>query len=653
MIQLNSRQKKILNTLDVSLRIEDFLATCEEQHVFEQLEKDRQLAVLKMANALYRAGEPLIDDALYDRFFQHFKRHHPQHEYVQNVEPEPLAESKTIDLPVKMLSTDKAYSKAEVVRWLSRIEKVATTLGIERGDIEIRVTPKLDGYAAYDDGKIFYTRGDGSKGRDISFVFERGLKVCGRGKRGLGQGEIVLSKAYFEQYLSQDFENSRNIQAAILAEKNIDPKVQQAIDAGAAVFCPFSELPAWQGKIDDLLADFEKITQEILASSEYDVDGVILETTHEEIKKTMGATRHHHRWQIALKSNDEYAVVIVDQVIAQTSRNGKLTPVVHFPPTRLSGAEISRATAHHYAMVKQKGIGRGAEIKIVRSGLVIPKIEAIIQPATPQIPQVCPSCHGNLQWQEDNLFCLNKENCRDQIEKTIIHFFETLANNDGLGQSTVATFYDHGIRNVYQVYQLEHQPEKLQSMGYKQKTVQNLIQALYNSRHIEIEDWRFLAAFGVQRLGFGMAEKLLEHYPLLKIFDLSTDDLIKIEGFAAITANLVCKGLAEIRPQFEQIYELGFNLRITALLSQLEPHENSVQSPIKGKQIVFSGTMLQGKRSGMQAQAKELGAKIASSVSSKTDFLVIGEKVGKNKIAAAEKHGTKILTEAQYLALIS
>jgi len=117
--------------------------------------------------------------------------------------------------------------------------------------------------------------------------------------RGLGQGEIVISKSYFEEKLSAHFDNSRNMQASIIAEKNVDERVQQAIDDGAALFFPFSELSNWEGSINDFLNGFEAITQEIWQSSDYDVDGVVIETTNAQIKEYMGFTKHHHRWQIA------------------------------------------------------------------------------------------------------------------------------------------------------------------------------------------------------------------------------------------------------------------------------------------------------------------------------------------------------------------
>ena len=156
-----------------------------------------------------------------------------------------------------MLSTDKAYSFKEIKKWIDRLLKSSAEIGLNKADIDIRLTPKLDGYAAYDDGTSLYTRGDGTKGQDITRAFDKGLQVANNGTRGLGPGEIVIKKSYFDAELSKKFENSRNIQAAIIAEKKVDKYIQKAIDDGACVFFPFGELEHWTGHFTEVLANFD------------------------------------------------------------------------------------------------------------------------------------------------------------------------------------------------------------------------------------------------------------------------------------------------------------------------------------------------------------------------------------------------------------
>ncbi len=605
------------------------------------------LSVLQIANFLYRQGEAVLSDQQYDHIFlAELKHRYPEHEYLQSIEVEPALGAKTVILPQQMLSTEKAYTLEQIERWLQRVLKAAEGEKLDTSRLQFKMTPKLDGFAAFDDGQGLYTRGDGRKGTDITRVFERGLQVAGNGERGQGAGEIVIHQEYFATHLADSFENARNFQASIIKEKELEEHALAAIAEGAAVFYPFAQLPAWQGDAATLLADFERIFTEILNAVPYDVDGVVIEVLSPEVKHAMGATRHHHRWQIAYKQNNSSAEVLVISVMAQTSRSGRVNPVVELQPTRLSGALISRATAHHYGMVRELGIGPGTLIELTRSGLVIPKIERVISPQTPQIPDTCPSCASALVWDSDYLYCLNSAHCPAQIETSLEHFFRTLGNIDGFGEKTIVKLHAAGVDSIYAIYQLQF--SDLQGMGFGDKTAQNLLDQLQRSRSEQIEDWRFLGAFGIHRMGLGNCERLLQHHRLLDIFSLQLADIIAIEGFAEKTAAAMLESLQKLQADFMQIYQLGFNLQITPLLAEV----NSAAGPLIGKQLVFTGTMQQGSRDAMQKQAKALGAKVGSTVTQNTDFLVIGDKVGATKINAAREKGVQILTEAEYFALL-
>ncbi|MCG8613088.1 MAG: helix-hairpin-helix domain-containing protein, partial [Pseudomonadales bacterium] len=646
---LTAKQKEVLETLNLDnplseVQFESLLKsendyTNEDPSVLERL--------LKMANALYRAGAPAIDDVKYDHIRSVLEQLQPENTYLHEVEPEAVPEAKTVQLPARMLSTDKAYSKAEIEKWIERLQKARSGDDSDTAtELEIRVTPKLDGYAAFDDGARLYTRGDGYRGQDVTRAFNRGLQVAEGGERGLGPGEIVIKKSYFDEYLSEFFENSRNIQAAIIAEKKVDERIQLALDAGAVVFFPFQLLPDWKGDHKTLLADFEKIAESIWEAVDFDVDGVILEATDEAIKDRLGATRHHHRWQIAYKANVEKAEVRVLGVTPQTSRTGRVSPVAELEPTKLSGATISRATLHHYGMVKAKGVGPGALVQLVRSGLVIPKIEDVLQPVDPQLPEHCPSCDSSLDWEGDHLVCSNRALCPAQSENTMIHFFKTLGNIDGFGPATITRLYASGIRKVHEIYQL--QQEDFENMGFGEKTSQNLITQLNASRSIAIEDWRFLSAFGVVRLGPGSSERLLEHHPIDTLFQLDAEDLVQIDGFAQVTAAAITENLHKIEAEFREIYALDFNLQKTKRVSE----KVDMNTPIAGKQLVFTGTMVTGSRGDMEKQAKQLGAKVGKSVSKNTDYLVTGDKVGAKKISDAVAKGVRVISEEDYRSLL-
>ena len=623
-----------------------FCELCDHPDALGDASDAELTCFLQIANALYRGGDPIISDDDYDGvYLAELKKRQPDHPWLETVEPEPAFAGKTVDLPVIMLSTDKAYSLAEVERWGTRLEKAAAELNKDFSQLLFRVTPKLDGYAAYDDGQMLYTRGDGRKGQDISRVFERGLQVAQQGQRGLGAGEIVVSRRYFDANLSTLFDNPRNFQASVIKEKELDVHAQQAITDHAAVFYPFALLPHWQGSWQALLEDFTPIIKDIWNKVDYDVDGVILEIVDDELKTYLGATRHHHRWQLAYKENLATAEVKILRVVPQTSRSGRITPVAELEPTRLSGALLSRATAHHYKMVIEKGIGPGALIRLARSGEVIPKIEDVIQPAEPEVPAQCPSCDHALIWDNDYLVCPNNLACPAQISNSMEHFFRVLKNNDGFGAASIKKLYDYGIRRVDEIYALS--AEQFESMGFGPKQSQNLIEQLVRSRTEAVEDWRFLAAFGVFRMGLGNCERLLTHHTLTDIFQLTEADIVAIEGFAEKTAAVITEGFAAIKPLFDTLMALGFNLQASQ-----RPLTGSTH-PLAGKTLVFTGTLHSGTRDELSRQAKVQGAKVAASVSAKTDYLVAGDNVGANKISAAEAKGVSVISEQTFLQLLS
>ncbi len=611
------------------------------------LTEEQLVELLESFNILYRGGESLVADDIYDFvFLEELRLRTPDHPFLHRVEPEALVGVKTVALPSRMLSTEKAYDYKEIERWANRVEKAAKEYGIDFHSLLFRVTPKLDGYAAFDDGETLYTRGDGRRGTDITRTFSRGLQVAKDGDRGLGPGEIVVSRSYFAEVLSEYFDNSRNFQASLIKEKELEPPAAEAIRLKKAVFFPFVLLPKWQGVWPELSGRFETIVDSLWDSVDFDIDGIVVEVTDSGLKEYMGATRHHHRWQIAYKRNTETAEVVVIQVIPQTSRSGRVNPVAEVEPTRLSGALIKRASAHHYNMVKQNGVGVGARIKLSRSGEVIPKIEEVLEPVVPDIPTVCPSCGTELVWEKDYLLCVNNMNCPAQITHSIEHFFRTLGNVDGFGPSSIKKIYEGGMGTLPEIYALDE--EQFAQLGFGPKQSQNMVEQLRRSRLEPIEDWRFLAAFGVYRMGMGNCEKLLANFSLEQVFELKRDDFIAIKGFGEKSADAIEYGFRAIADVFFTLFHLGFNL-ITTLSA-----EDGVQqeSPLLEKIVVFTGTMQQGSREEMKKQAKKLGAKVASGVTGKTDLLICGAKVGAAKLKKAESLGVKVLSEQEYLQLV-
>ena len=601
-----------------------------------------------IANRMYRDGKSIVSDQDYDFvFLAELTKRLPDHPFLQKLESENKGFSEEkVKLPERMLSTNKAYSWEEIQKWLERISKSAEEINLPLKDVQLKGTAKLDGFAGYDDGTKLYTRGDGNKGSDISRVFKRGLGVFNDSQRGQGAGEIVVKRSYFESHLSNHFEYPRNFQASLIKEKELDHFALDAITNKAALFVPFNQLPKWLGDIDTFTNNFENIVNELEVGVDFDIDGAVFEVINPELKTHMGSNRKFHRWQIAYKENKEKAQVKVLSVTAQVGRTGKITPVAELEPTLLSGATIYRATGHHYGLVKEQGLGSGSVVELTRSGLVIPKINKVLKPAEVDIPVKCPSCNAKLSWDSDFLMCLNHDSCSDQIIGKMVYFYKILANNDGFGQATIQKLYDKGIRQVSDIYLLK--ATDLISMGFGEKTSQNLTEQLIRSRQESIEDWRFLAAFGINRLGMGNCENLLKNYSLNQIFELSVEDISNIDGFAELTAELIFKGLLSIKPQYDALVSEGFELEKTFL----SINTSQSDSPFRNKKIVFTGSMSRP-RAELEKQAKALGIVVSKSVSSKTDFLITGESVGQSKLKSANANDVSILTEEEYLKILN
>jgi DNA ligase (NAD+) len=602
---------------------------------------DQIVARLEAYNAAYRAGQPVVDDATYDRLVEQLRVLDPQHPFLQAVEPEKFSSRKEIRHPRPMLSLDKAYTDAQLERFVSRIFKEAQVIGL--ANVMFQATPKLDGLAARDDGQVLASRGNGLVGYDITNAFDKGVVPIGG--RGQGLGEIVVVKSYFEKHLAGKFEHPRNMVVGIVSSDTLNQDVVQALQDGMVHFMPYNRLPSWQGDRGALLGGIDGITQDF-ENVDYPMDGLVVSVTDQRLARHMGATAHHYRWQLAVKRKGETAVTQVQSLQWQVGRTGNVTPVMEVMPVPLSGATIRRVTAHHAGMVAKLGIGPGARIEIIRSGEVIPKLEFVIKPsADVQLPRQCPACGLPLSWKGDFLRCTHM-NCPAQTERRISHWFRTLGNADWFGIKTIQKITAAGYDTLEKIYTLREQD--FTAMGFGPVQSRNLAQALQISRTKPVEDWRFLAALGIPDLGVGDSRKLLQHFTLEDLPDVSTERIEQISGFGEITSRSIVEGLVEVCDTLLHLLALGFTLERTPPATS-EP----ANSPIAGKNVVFSGKMQGGSRENMQAEARRLGAHVQSTVSGSTDYLVCGEKVGATKRDRAMQLGVRTLSEEEYDQLIN
>jgi DNA ligase (NAD+) len=607
------------------------------------IDVDALVADLEKFNAAYRSGAPIISDDAYDHLVAQLAELAPDHPFLQAVEPEVFEDKRQVRHPIPMLSTEKAYTFEQLERFCQRVIKEAAAVGVT--DPVLRVTPKLDGLAGRDAGDLFATRGNGEVGYEISSAFDKG--VIAIGGRGQGIGEIVAVDSYFKAHLAEFFVHPRNMVVGIISSDTLNENARKALEEGMVHFVPYRRLPFWEGIPQKLLEKIDGIKKELLSQIDYPNDGLVAEVVDQAVRQHMDATSHHYRWQIAIKEKGDTAVTSVETIIWQVGRTGNVTPVLLVKPVALSGATIRRVTAHHAGMVQNLSIGPGAVIEIIRSGEVIPKLEAVHKKAANvNLPENCPVCHVRLEWSNDFLKCANQD-CPAQIEQRISHWFKTLGTADWFGIKTIQKLVKNGFDSLEKIYAMNE--EAFRKLGFGPVQSSNLASALVLSRTRPVEDWRFLAAFGIPDLGKGDSRKILAHIPLEKLPQIPAAEIEKISGFGQKTSLSIQTGLTSISEMFDHMLARQFNLTRTPIITA----DTHFSHPIAGKKVVFSGKMQMGSREEMQTMARGLGAIVQSAVSSATDFLVCGEKVGAARLAKAKKLGIKIFLESDYLKMIN
>ncbi len=243
---------------------------------------ERLIRRLEECNAAYRSGSPLVSDHEYDDLVGRLRHFAPDHPFLVRVEPETFTGKQEIRHPVPMLSTEKAYTTADIERFVSRVKKAADKIGITA--ILFRVTPKLDGLAGRDDGKIFASRGNGETGYEISSAFTKGVVPVGG--RGHGLGEIVVRQSYFHEKLSGTFEHPRNMVVGIISSDTVNEIAHKALQDEAVHFVPYGELSFWKGSARELLENIEVIVADLTEATDYPMDGVVAEVVddgHEDV----------------------------------------------------------------------------------------------------------------------------------------------------------------------------------------------------------------------------------------------------------------------------------------------------------------------------------------------------------------------------------
>lgn len=647
----------------------------------------------------YVLDDPEIPDAEYDRLYrelQQLEAEYPQfisHESpTQRVGEQPLSEFSQVKHELPMLSLDNVFSVEELEAFNKRIMQRLDSEDI----LEFAAEPKLDGLAVsllYKEGKLVRagTRGDGSTGEDITqnirTIPSIPLKLLGHSYPELLEvrGEVFMPRVGFERLNQQArdrgdkvFVNPRNAAAGSL--RQLDPKITAS--RPLAMYCyavgkveGMAQIPDRHSDLLDLLLDWglplcrdRTVVQGIEGCLEYyqqmseqrsrlpyEIDGIVYKVNRLDLQKELGFVSRAPRWAIAHKFPAQEEMTRINDIEFQVGRTGALTPVARLEPVFVGGVTVSNATLHNMDEVRRKDVRIGDQVIVRRAGDVIPEVVRVVPGSRQakvkavQLPSQCPICGSDVVQQEGEAVarCSGGLYCQAQRKESIKHFASRKAMDvDGLGDKLVEQLVDEQlIDHVDDLYHLSvEQLAGLERMG--QKSAQNLVDALENSKTTQLG--RFIYALGIREVGEATAQNLARHYgalePLMAANEESLQSVIDVGPIVA----------AHVHRFFRQPHnrEVIAKLRAAGIHWQdLEVRDMAEQS-LAGQTFVLTGTLMTMTRDEAKQALMAKGAKVAGSVSKKTDYVVVGDSPG-SKASKAEQLGVKIIGETELQALLT
>jgi DNA ligase (NAD+) len=612
---------------------------------------------------------------------------------------------------VPMLSLGNAFSDEEVAEFVTRIQRFLKLDEIPA----IVAEPKIDGLSLslrYEDGELVRaaTRGDGFTGEDVTAnvrtIKDIPAKLKGRHIPAACElrGEVYMLKSDFlalnkkqEEAGDTVFANPRNSAAGSLRQKDVAVTASRPLKFFAYAWGEMSDYPmeeptqhamlTWLDKagftvnpeitlchgVDDALAFYRRIG-EVRAMLGYDIDGVVYKVDRIDWQARLGFAGRAPRWAIAHKFAAEQAMTVLNGIDIQVGRTGALTPVARLEPVTVGGVVVQNATLHNADEIERKDVRVGDTVVIQRAGDVIPQVVSVVLDKRPdnakayEFPTRCPVCgsHAIRENGEVVTRCTGALICPAQAVERLKHFVSRLAFDiDGLGDKQIQEFYDEGIiMHPVDIFTLQKRDaraiNKLRDReGYGETSVRNLFAAIDERRKVELN--RLIFALGIRHIGEGNAKLLARHYGSFAAFreamlaaaagqgeegntSEAYADLNAIDGVGEIVADAVVEFFAEKR-NVAALDELLGEIEV------LDVAQANTDTAVAGKTVVFTGSLTKFTRDEAKAAAERLGAKVAGSVSKKTDYVVAGEDAG-SKLTKARDLGVAVLTEDEWLTLI-
>ena len=623
----------------------------------------------------------------------------------QTVGAKPSKGFNKIKHAVPMLSLGNVFSEEELDDFLTRVRKF---LGLsDVGAVEIIAEPKIDGLSCslrYEKGVLVQaaTRGDGYEGEDILANVKTIADIPHHLPEGVPEilevrGEVYMRRDDFIKLNKRQVENAK---AEFANPRNAAAGSLRQIDANITAQRPLYFFGYALGEVSEMFADTqwgirEKLkawgfteanpsalcqnAKEIMAyynsisevrpDLNYEIDGVVYKVNRLDYQERLGFVSRAPRWATAHKFPAEEAITILNGIDIQVGRTGVLTPVARLEPITVGGVVVSNATLHNADEIERLDVRIGDHITIKRAGDVIPKVLGVVESkrlkdSKPyEFPHVCPVCDSKAIREEGEVAyrCTGGLICAAQAVERLKHFVSRLAFDiDGLGVKIIEQFWHDGlIKTPADIFTLQERdkgsltPIRARE-GWGEQSARNLFASIDERRDIDFN--RFIYALGIRQIGEATAKKLAVTYGDLKTLrdamqaaddqeNEAYQDLINIEDIGpAVADDLV--GFFTEEHNLKLLDELDEALNIRAYEAP-----SASDSPVVGKTVVFTGTLTQMTRSEAKARAETLGAKVAGSVSKKTDYVVAGEDAG-SKLKKATELGVNVLTEQEWLDLI-
>ncbi|MFH1198248.1 MAG: NAD-dependent DNA ligase LigA [bacterium] len=668
-----------------------------QQEIEKKIEKLR-LEIREHEYNYYILTQPKISDEEFDRLLK--KLEELEKEYPHLITPDSPTQRVSSDLTkifkpiqhkVPMLSLANTYSEEELLDFDRKVHE-----GLPANEtVQYTVELKIDGVSVsmvYRNGKLHSaaTRGDGTTGEEITTNI-RTLKTVPlviKNKKNdlLGaefevRGEVYMEINAFAELNKQrelnnekTFANPRNSTAGTL--KLQDPKEVAARPLNIFVYFLMTDKKNLSSQFENLklleetgfkvnpnyklcddinaVIDYCREWEEKRDQLPYEIDGAVIKVNSLRQQQILGSIAKSPRWAVAFKFKAKQTKTKLLDIIWQVGRTGTLTPVAVLEPVFLAGSTISRATLHNIDEINNRKIQVGDTVIIEKGGDVIPKVvsafeeDRVIEYTPVQLPEKCPVCGSSLKRPEGEvaIYCENNF-CPAQVKGRIAHFAARGAMDiEGLGEALIDLFVEKGFLNSYaDIYDLKDKRSELISIErLGEKSVDNLLSAIEKSKERPFE--KSIFAIGVRFIGSGAAQKLAKHFLSLdKIISASREEIEEVEDIGPRISESIQKFFSDAKNLkiINRLKAAGIKFESKSILQ--------TSNVLDGKSFVLTGTLTSMTREEAQEKIIQLGGKASSSISAKTNYLVVGDNPG-SKFAKAQKLGVAILQEEDFINLI-